>query len=183
MTDESLPGARCPIDRLSVPARNGAEIAKAALEGSCPSPPLFSRPGERDPERSRREPQRRRSGQGRCRDVGLLKAGQIDQGLLRFSYLAPEIVEAIVEGRQPRPLNHPAPAPRHSALLVRPARHIRVHPLGSRSKQPRPGPTTHNGLVGVSSPPGPTTQSDANRCFPVFKCGTCDLCHNRALGD
>jgi hypothetical protein len=36
--------------------------------------------------------------------VGLLKAGQIDQGLLRFSYLAPDIVEAIVEGRQPRPL-------------------------------------------------------------------------------
>jgi Glucokinase len=36
--------------------------------------------------------------------VGLLKAGQIDQCLLRFSYLAPDIVEAIVEGRQPRPL-------------------------------------------------------------------------------
>jgi len=33
-------------------------------------------------------------------------------------------------GRPPAaPPNHPAPVPRHSALLVRPARHIRVHPL------------------------------------------------------
>jgi hypothetical protein len=28
-------------------------------------------------------------------------------------------------------------------------------------------PTAHNGLVGGSSPPGPTTQSDANRRFLV----------------
>jgi hypothetical protein len=27
-------------------------------------------------------------------------------------------------------------------------------------------PTAHNGLVGGSNPPGPTTQCDANRCFP-----------------
>jgi len=29
------------------------------------------------------------------------------------------------------------------------------------------GASRHNGLVGGSSPARPTTQSDANRCFPV----------------
>ena len=144
MTDESPPGAACPLIVWAVPARNGAEIAKAALEGSCPSPHFF-----RDPEstRSPREPQRRRSGRGNAEIVdaacawrprhyfvGLLKAGQIDQGLLRFSYLAPDIVEAIVEGRQPRPLTIRLLFQGIPFFLVRPARHIRVHPLGSRKQ-------------------------------------------------
>jgi hypothetical protein len=69
-----------------------------------------------------------------------------------------------VEGRQPRPLtirlllqgiplswSDQAP---HSGSSI-----------GSRSKQPRAGPTTHNGLVGGSNPPGPTMHACGSFVF------------------
>ena len=116
MTDESLPGARCPLivcpfQRVMGP-RSRRQRSRAAAGA-----PLFLRPGEHHPERSRREPQRRRSGQGQCRDRGCsmrLAAEALfrrppERGSNRprpatISYLAPDIVDAIVEGRQPRPL-------------------------------------------------------------------------------
>jgi hypothetical protein len=176
MTDESLPGAACPLivcpfQRVMEP-RSRRQRSRAAAR----APTFFATRRARSRTQPTRTPREDDRGRGNAEIVdaacawrprhyfvGLLKAGQIDQGLLRLAIS--HLVEASVEGRQPRPLTHPAPASRHSALLVRPARHIRVHPLGSRSKQPRAGQTTHNGLVGVSSPPGPTTQSCATGDF------------------
>ena len=147
MTDESLPGAACPLIVWAVPARNGAEIAKAALEGSCPSPHFFRDPESTIQNAADENPREDDRGRGNAEIVdaacawrprhyfvGLLKAGQIDQGLLRFTHLAPDIVEAIVEGRQPRPLTIRLLFQGIPFFLVRPARHIRVHPLGSRKQ-------------------------------------------------
>jgi hypothetical protein len=111
MTDESLPGARCPLivcpfQRVMEPrsrrqrSRAAARAPKSAIQNAADENP-------REDDRGRGNAEIMDAAcawRPRHYFVGLLKAGQIDQGLLRFSYLAPDIVEAIVEGRQPRPL-------------------------------------------------------------------------------
>jgi hypothetical protein len=96
--DSRISARRClPIDRLSVPARNGAEIAKAAL-GQLPEPPFFRDPESTIQNAADENPREDDRGRGNAEIVdaacawrprhyfvGLLKAGQIDQGLLRLA--------------------------------------------------------------------------------------------------
>jgi hypothetical protein len=97
MTDEALPGARCPL--IVCPFRRVMEpIAKAALEGSCPSPHFFRDPESRIQNAADENPREDDRGRGNAEIVdaacawrprhyfvGLLKVGQIDQGLLRLA--------------------------------------------------------------------------------------------------
>jgi hypothetical protein len=113
MTDESLPGARCPLivcpfQRVMEP-RSRRQRSRAAAR----APIFFRDPESTIQNAADKNPREDDRGRGNAEIVdaacawrprhyfvGLLKAGQIDQGLLR--YLAPDIVEAIVEGRQLR---------------------------------------------------------------------------------
>ena len=116
MTDEALPGARCslivcPFQRVMEP-RSRRQRSRAAARAHFFRDPESTIQNAAD--ENPREDDRGRGNaeivdaacawRSRHYFVGLLKAGQIDQGLLRFTHLAPDIVEAIVEGRQPRPL-------------------------------------------------------------------------------